>query len=333
VGVQYPRGRATRGRGGRTITSRPRIGARAAVCPRAIFVGFNALGDTLCTTPAVRAYRRLHPGAHIAYITQSAAFTRVLDGNPDIDLLLYSEHLSRYGLTRFSIEWLYQQPLDFTEPATMYLFDMNQVCTTKEAFEEHIATGLSRLVKIPIDSVRPVVHVTDQERIAAAKIASGRYAVLSMHSNSNPKRTDGPGRAKDWPAERFEAVCRDLRSRGIDDIVAVGAELDERRPSPMWRNLHGLPIKIVAALLQDASIVITLENGIGHLAHAVDAPTVMIYANIVPRGWAYPVEASCCEVLYDDPSRIPVDAVIAAAQRVMQRADRARPDRALRVMR
>jgi ADP-heptose:LPS heptosyltransferase len=301
--------------------------------PRAVFIGFNALGDTLCTTPSVRAYRRAHPGAHITYIAQSAPFTRVLDGNPDIDLLLYSEQLSRHGMTRFSMEWLYQQPLDFTQPATMYHFNMNQVCTTKEAFEEHIAIGLSRLVTIPIDSVRPVVQVTADERACAKKIARGRYAVLSMHSNSNPPRTDGQGRVKDWPHERFEAVCRHLRKRGIDDIIAVGSEFDERRPSPMWRNLYGLPIKVVAALLQDASIVVTLENGIGHLAHGVDAPTVMIYSNIVPRGWANPAEASCCEVLYDDPSRITAEAVIAAAQRVVRRAERRRPEPAFGVMR
>jgi ADP-heptose:LPS heptosyltransferase len=215
----------------------------------------------------------------------------------------------------------------------MYHFDMNQVCTTKEAFEEHIAIGLSRLVTIPIDSVRPVVHITGDERACAKKITLGRYAVLSMHSNSNPLRTDGQGRVKDWPHERFEAVCRHLRKRGIDDIVAVGSEFDERRPSPMWRNLYGLPIKIVAALLQDATIVLTLENGIGHLAHAVDAPTVMIYSNIVPRGWANPTEASCCEVLYDDPSRITAEAVIAAARRVVQRAERGRPEPAFGVMR
>ena len=296
-------------------------------------MGFNALGDTLCTTPSVRAYRRLHPSAHITYIAQSAGFTRVLDGNPDIDLLFYSEHLSMYGMTRFSIEWLYQLPLDFTQPATLYLFDMNQVCCTKEAFEEHIALGLSRLVKIPIDSVRPVVHVTKDERSAAEKIAGGRYAVLSMHSNSNPKRTIGEGRVKDWPAERFEAVCRDLRKRGIDDVIAIGSEFDQRRTSPMWRNLYGLPIKIVAALLQDASIVVTLENGIGHLAHAVDAPIVMIYSNIVPFGWANPIEARFCEVLYDDPSRISAKDAIAAARRVMTQAGRSRSNRVFRVMR
>ena len=86
-------------------------------------------------------------------------------------------------------------------------------------------------------------------------------------------------------------------ARGIEDIVAIGSEFDDRRPSPWWRNLHGLPIKVVAALLHDATLVVTLENGIGHLAHGVDAPIVMIYSNIVPLGWANPVEANRCQVL------------------------------------
>ena len=58
--------------------------------PDAIFVGFNALGDTLCTTPVIRAYRRRYPRARISYIVQGAPYTRVLDANPDIDLVLYS---------------------------------------------------------------------------------------------------------------------------------------------------------------------------------------------------------------------------------------------------
>ena len=323
MGVERARHRTLRGRG-----RRPH--GPAAACPpepadgRAIFVGFNALGDTLCTTPAIRAYRRLHPDAHVTYIVQSASFTRVLDGNPDIDLLIYSEFLSRHGMNRFSVEWVYQQPLDFTRGATLYHFDMNQVCTTWEAFEQHIAKGLSALVRIPISSVRPVVHVTDQERAVAATVAGRPYAVLSMHSNANPCRKDGEGRAKEWPLERFEAVCRHLRQRGIEDIIAIGSEFDERHASPWWRNLYGLPIKVVAALLEGASLVVTLENGIGHLAHGVDAPMVMIYSNIVPRGWANPAEASRCEVLYDDPRRTTVDAVIAAADRVLRRPRRRR---------
>ena len=72
-----------------------------------------------------------------------------------------------------------------------------------------------------------------------------------MHSNANPPPVGDEGRVKDWPLERFAAVCAHLRSRGIVDIVAVGSEFDEKRHHPQWRCLHGLPIKVVAALLQE----------------------------------------------------------------------------------
>jgi len=284
----------------------------------AIFVGFNALGDTLCTTPVIRAYRRRHPTARISYIVQGAPYTRVLDGNPDIDLVLYSEFLTRHGMKGFSADWIREQPIDLSRGATMFLFDMNQVCTSWDAFEEHIATGFSRLVQIPIDGVRPIVHVTPGEHAAAASLVRGPYAVLSMHSNANPPRVGGDGRVKDWPLDRFAATCAHLRARGIADIVAVGSEFDDRRHDPQWRSLHGLPIKVVAALLQDASVVVTLENGLGHLAHAVDAPMVMIYSDIVPLGWANPVEARRCAVLYGDPRAVTVDEVTAACDRVLQ---------------
>jgi ADP-heptose:LPS heptosyltransferase len=293
----------------------PPVRARSfdSASERAIFIGFNALGDTLCTTPVIRAFRRLHPDAHVTSIVQAVPFTRVLDDNPDIDLQLYSEFLSGYGMTRFSMDWLYSQPLDFSRPSTMYHFDINQVCTTWEAFESHIAAGFARLVQIPIDSVRPIVRIRPEERALAASLVRRPYAVLSMHSNANPRRENAEGRVKDWPFDRWQAVCREIRRQGIEDIVAVGSEFDQRQPSPMWRSLCGLPIKVVAALLESAAVVITLENGIGHLAHAVDAPMVMIYSDIVPLGWANPVEASRAHVLYSDPRKTAVDDVIAAA--------------------
>ena len=100
--------------------------------------------------------------------------------------------------------------MDFSRGGDVYHFDMNQVCTTWEAFEEHIAKGFSRLVRIPIDGVRPVVHVTAEERASPRHGAPRPYAVLSMHSNANPPRSAGTGRVKDWPLERFAALCRHL---------------------------------------------------------------------------------------------------------------------------
>ncbi len=293
---------------------------------RTIFLGFNALGDTLCSTPTIRAYRKAHPRAHITYITQHATYTRVLDNNPDIDIILYSELMAMHGLSKFSIDWLYTLPLDFSVPSMLYTFDITQVCTTQEVFHSHIAKGFSSLLKIPISSVRPIIRLTPEEEKAARSLIKGPYAILSRHSNSNPARKDGNGNVKDWPEERWKKVCEYMRSRGIKKIISVGSEFDPQTRVEHWTNFYGLPIRLVAALMKHASCVITLENGLGHLAHAVDAPMVMIYSDIVPLGWANPAEATNCEVLYGDPHQLLPDDVIAAVDNILTRSSHLQPN-------
>jgi hypothetical protein len=48
---------------------------------KAFFIGCNALGDTLCTTPALRAFRKANPDIFVSYVVQNATYCRALDGN------------------------------------------------------------------------------------------------------------------------------------------------------------------------------------------------------------------------------------------------------------
>jgi ADP-heptose:LPS heptosyltransferase len=285
---------------------------------KTIFIGHNALGDTLCTTPVIRAYRRIHPDEFLIYIVQNAAFCRVLDGNPDLNLVLYSEYMQYNGLQNFSLEWLHSLPMDLEEPSYVFHFDIQQVCTSHEAFQEHISKGFSRLLQIPIESTRPIVVITEHERRAARSYMKRPYVIFSMHSVANPERQDGQGRAKDWPWERWVWLAQQIRSWGEYDVIAVGSEFDARLRTPVLRNLYGLPIKVLAALIEEALCVVTLENGVAHLVAAVDAPTVQIYSQIVPLGWAKPDDVSCWRVIYGDPLEISGAEVAAAVQEVFK---------------
>lgn len=289
---------------------------------KAIFIGVNALGDTLCTTPVLKALRQRNPQILIIYVVQNATFCRVLDANPDIDLVIYNDQLNIQGTIPPHRSWLYSLPLDLQETATLFHFDIHQVCSKPESFQEHISIGFSRLLNIPIDSIRPVVAITPEERRIARTFVRKPYVVFSMHSISNPQREDGNGFAKEWPRERWLSLAEQVHSFGDFDVIAIGSERDPQIWSPYLRTMYGLPIKITAALLQEARCVISLENGIAHLCAAVNAPMVEIYSNIVPLAWAYPGEASCCEVLYDDPQRISVGTVMEAVHSVIARNDR-----------
>ncbi len=281
---------------------------------KVIFAGFNALGDTLCTTPVIRAFKRRNRDIFIIYVVQNATFCRVLDENPDIDLAIYSESLYLRGREIMTESWFASLPLDIRESTYLYHFDMASVCSDAESFHEHITTGFSKLLGIPIDSTRPVVHIIERERRLAESFVQKPYFVFSIHSVSNPARPDGGGGAKEWPVTRWLQLAERIKSWGDFDIIAIGSEKDSGIVHPHLRNLYGLPIKIVAALLQGALCVVTLENGIAHLGNGVNAPLVIIYSDIVPLAWACPEITKRCSVLYGDPHSIGVDEVADAVK-------------------
>lgn len=282
---------------------------------KAIFIGHNAFGDTLCTTPVVRAYRRANPDAFVVYITHWAQYCFVLDGNTDIDLVLYNDQMLFRGLENFSSEWLHTLPIDLDEPANVHRLDLKLVCTTEEAFQSHISWAFSKLLGIPIESARPIVCVDEWERRAARHYVRRPYVMFSMTSNSNPHRNDGKaGGRKNWPQERWLELAEKIGSWGDFDVIATGAEREIRRRTPLWRNLYGLPVKVLAALMEEAACVVTLENGVAHLAAAVDAPTVQIYSDLVPLGWALPEDVSRWTHFYGDPHEVSVDMVAEAVR-------------------
>jgi ADP-heptose:LPS heptosyltransferase len=285
---------------------------------KAVFLGVNALGDTLCTTPVIRAFRRANPGTAIVYLTQAAPFTRVLDGNPDIDLLLYSERLYFNGIPDATAAWLTLLPLDLRAGKNLlYRLDLKIACTTMEAFQEHISKSFARPFNLQTDTTRPIVVLSDLERRAASLFARRPFIVFSSHSVSNPDRPDGRGKRKDWPHERWQELALRIRELGEFDIYQVGSERDEAPALEGVTRLYGLPIKVVAALLERADCVVTVENGIGHLCHAVDAASVVIYSNLMPLAWANPAESTLARVLYGDPHDLTCDAVLAAIQQVL----------------
>lgn len=282
-----------------------------------VFIGHNALGDLLCTTPVIRAFRHANPNVRIVYVVQNANFCRILDGNPDIDLLLYNEQMYLHGLSQFSQEWLHSLPLDIRKQGMLYNFDIRQVCTSWEAYQQHISQGFSKLLNIPIDSTRPVVVVQDKDRRTAKMFTSRPYVLLSMHSISNPPRSNENGGLKNWPKEYWATLAKEFYQRGLN-IIAVGAEKDEQFPFSHVKNLYGLPIKIVAALIEQCAGFITIENGLAHLAAALDVPTVQLYAPIVPQAWAYPAEATRWRTIYEDPLTVTPQRVLKTFQEIFE---------------
>lgn len=285
---------------------------------KAFFIGFNRLGDFLCTTPVIRSFRQLNPLTFITYIVQDAPYCKVLEGNPDIDRIIYSKELYQHGEKILSEEWLRTLPIDIEEPSYLYRFNIHEVCrVTPTVFNDHISRGFARVLGIPVDSVRPVVRLSQTETEEARALVKKPYILISMHASSEVVATGGHRVLKDWLLERWLRLAKSIHALGDVDVIAVGAETDLQVPSRYFRNLYGLPIKVVAALLREAACVVTVESGILHLCHAVDAPVVAIFSRYVPFSWAFPREAGCCRIIYKDPRSVSSDEVFSAVKSIL----------------
>ena len=223
------------------------------VQPRAVFIGYNALGDTLCSTAVLRRFRELHPGTLVTYVVQDVEYCRLLEACPEIDTVIYSEVMYIHGLKEFSMEWLMSLAIDHVRDTPLHHFDMARLATLPNLMDVHIAEGLGLTLGMPIENTRPSIMLTEQDQRRTRPFVHRPYVVLSMHSVTNPPREDGrEGGVKNWPWERWGELARRIREHHGFDVIALGSERDRRPVMEEIRTLYGLPIRTVAALIQGA---------------------------------------------------------------------------------
>lgn len=152
--------------------------------------------------------------------------------------------------------------------------------------------------------------------------------------------------SRQWPVERFAEVVRALVAGGAD-VVLSGSEAErdraaavaERAALPDSRVLAGrLGLAGFAALIADASLVISADTGAAHLASAYRVPSVVIFGPAPPEEWGPP--AGGPHIVLTDASRrlgetfsavpdpallaVTVEDVLAAARAVQAMAARTR---------
>jgi len=196
----------------------------------------------------------------------------------------------------------------------LHRLDLRLACQTMEAFQSHISEAFARLLEVELESTRPLIFLNEHDRRGARVFGRRPYVVISPHSVSNPDRADGRGKRKDWPVENWSALAGRIAATGEFDIYVIGSERDTCVEIEHTRRLHGLSIRTIAALLEEAACVVTVENGIGHLCAAVNARTVVLYSDLMPLAWAKPAEGSRTQILYGDPLETSCDQVYAAFQ-------------------
>jgi ADP-heptose:LPS heptosyltransferase len=148
-------------------------------------------------------------------------------------------------------------------------------------------------------------------------------------------------RSRRWPPGRFAEVARQLAGEGHQVVLtgssyerALCCRIAERAGLPESAVLAGhTDLSELAAVIAEAELVICGDTGTGHLATALDTPSVLLFGPTPPSRWGPTVDTGQHAVLWaghvgdplgdrPDPGllKLQVDDVLETAHRILQAA-------------
>ena len=189
-------------------------------------------------------------------------------------------------------------------------------------------------------AVTAAASATIGARLQASGLADVRFAVIHPAAAFATKQ---------WAVENFGRVADALSAQGLR-VVAITTPNEQSIIDDMNRNtatpaaaFTDLSLPEITALLARARVFVGNDSGIAHIAAAVEAPSVVIFGSSNRahwRPWTSGAPAAAAEVVFeemecqpchgyfcekfDEPEcikRVPVERVIAAAERVLRESE------------
>ena len=265
------------------------------------------LGDILVAVPALHALRRAFPDHRITLAT-TAWLAPVVELLPGVEV-----HLAQHGL---------DHPIHAPAGAVDVAVNL------------HGAGPESSDLVAALDARRVIGHadpahgsdgpvwpddVHERERWARLLDWHGIPAdpeEVAIDRPAAPPAVDGAAvvhigafhGARHWPTDRFAAVARGLRDRGLhvvltggaDDVTRAAAVAQAAGLAPDAVLAGALGLQEFAGVIAAARLVVTVDTGAAHLASAYGIPSVVIFGPAPPEAWGPP--ASGPHVVLTDAS-------------------------------
>lgn len=277
---------------------------------RALIISTNLIGDTLCAGIAIREFFRVKK-----------------DEFEEIDLITNEDHITKIyeGL---GVEWtnIFTGVIDTdkmsTEPTISYqkiyklgAGDAGKYCDDKQC---HIVEGFCNILGIEPPRVETVQVAqgtfkawkpeynpwrTLDSLSLEEDIPSG-LVLFSPFSASCSSRSGLPAN-KMIPSEKWLPIINFLRTLG--PIRMLGAPDD--RPDASWQLseeeiMTGVPLDWLAAVMKKSKLVITIDNGMGHLAASQDAKHILLYPMCLGLHFILPWGANYTVPIQIEPTQV-----------------------------
>lgn len=325
-----------------------------------LVINVSRIGDTLLTTPVLRALARAWPQAHIRFM-----------GHPRrVEVVAHAEGVAdTAGITKRSAVLRGRLPARRWDLALVYGFDRALVAyalrvahrvvafrqdepaldgrlyraVPPPAFQQlhsaEIPLLLTRALGVPDAGMRLSYTVTADERrwaraFLAERVDSAAKPLVGLQVASFPTKA-----YRDWPLECFAQLCARLRSRWPRaHFLLFGGAGDKRKTAWIKNELGGhatvlagtTTLRQSASLMNELDLYVGVDTGPTHIMGALDRPMVALYHCYSPSRLLRPLERARCHAV-DHPrgegcspqtpmAEIPVESVWTAAVEALAEA-------------
>ena len=280
------------------------------------------IGDTVLTTPLIRALKEGLPSSRID-IGVNQGSDRILDGHPFIGRCWRFDPIPNAGRFRSGIEFIqsirrqkYDLVADLTCNDRTALFSLlsgspvrigyqsGRFIRDRLAYTHLLPSGLGKIhtvdhhlqiaefLGLPAPDRHPFLPVLpDRRRSIEAKLSEEGFAPNEPFVMIHP----GARRAyKSWPLTRFARLADDVRTRFDLKVILSGSREDvpaaasiEAAMKTVPVNWAGkVPLANLPALIQMAFCLIGNDSAPIHIATAVKTPTVSLFGPTRWEDWA-----------------------------------------------
>ena len=263
----------------------------------------GALGDFVLTWPLALALHRLHPDKQIIYVTPGSKgqlAARYLQTG-------YSDSDTQGWHTLFSddprVSPAGQDLLHHAQAIYSFFAQGNELFTANlnQLAPQAGITNLQCL--IPAHYTQHITEFYNQQLAASPALAACcREIILELCQRGLIAPASGasqvllhPGagsRAKCWPVEHFAQLAEWLRNQGIEVGCLIGEVEEERfsagqmaRLAKSAKLLRPANYLQLADALSRCRLLVTNDNGPGHLAGMLGIPTLSFFGPTDPRVW------------------------------------------------
>lgn len=292
-------------------------------CRRILVIHVTRIGDTLLTTPVLRALAAAWPEAEITFAGHRRRI-EVMENLPYIHRLVaiskqVAPWLGHLGKKQYDLALVYGNDIPLVKYALrvshrVIAMRQDDESTNRRLFAiacedgyrpRHAVTGLLTLIR-PMH-LSPAgygldYHVTTAERQwaqdALAKEGIAGYPLIGLQLASFPTKA-----YRDWPLEHFIALCKRILAHypGARFLV-FGGSADVARSAHVSGHIGGsvfsfagkLSLRQTAALMERVDLYIGVDTGPTHIMGALHRPMVALYHPTAPSRALAPQEHPCC---------------------------------------